>query len=126
ISRRETSTYILVLVVQGQLIYELNSSTETLSRGDLLLIQPGTYRTGRNDHYPPHQKYSAHFSIEPTREDLPLPLTNPKGYELFRPYNFEYLRQRFSLLLQTWRVKTTYSHYSINGIAMELFGAAMQ
>lgn len=126
VTRRETTTHIIVLVTQGRLVYELNTTTETLSRGDILLIAPGTYRTGLSGSYPPHQKYSAHFLLKMSDHRVPAPAIGSKGYEIFKPRNFEYLRQRFSLLYQTWRSRSSYHYYSGNGIALELLGSALQ
>src|SRR5690606_23436175 len=45
---------------------------------------------------------------------------------IFKPRNLEYLRQRFSLLFQTWTAKGPYYHYICHGIALELYGNVLR
>lgn len=126
ISLRETTTFIIILVSQGQLLYELNDTTETLSQGDLLFIIPGVQRVGRSGSYPPHQKYSVHFQLEPTQAEAAIQAASDQGYILFKPRYYEYLRQRFVHLYQTWMTKDAYYEYACAGMAMELLASVLQ
>ncbi len=131
ISWRETSTYILILVTDGQLLYKLNDNKETLSKGDVVLISPGTFRAGIRGAHPPHQKYSFHFSLDSpgdksAAEIAASPLVSNKQYIIFKPRNLEYLKQRFNLLHHVWKTKAPFFECRGAGIAMELFGSVMQ
>lgn len=134
ISWRETSTFILILVCNGQLLYDFNGTKEVISKGDIVLISPGTFRTGFKGSHPPHQKYSLHFNLEQPLDiqglhdglhDGSAINISKKEYKILKPRNFEYLRQRFNLLHHVWKTKSPYYYYTGTGIAMELLGSVL-
>jgi AraC-like DNA-binding protein len=110
---------MLILVVHGKLCYILNGQMIHLEKGDLLYVPIGTLRAGVNDTSGPHQKYSAHFLIDAPDK---FPLSNPAVFRRTRTRNFEYLRQRFSILIQQWFAQLPYYETICYGIVVELLG----
>ncbi|GAA3399986.1 helix-turn-helix domain-containing protein [Paenibacillus hodogayensis] len=122
----KTTQYVVIWVVQGKFAFVLDRDEHELSRGDVLIVRPGTVRSGSNGVHPPHQKYIAHFQMEPsTLDKVPL-LAASKGYELFKTNKPEYLRQRFSMLFQSWMDKRDHYEFICHGIMTEIFGAMLQ
>ncbi|MDF2724854.1 MAG: hypothetical protein K0Q59_4529 [Paenibacillus sp.] len=122
----KTGRYVVIFVLQGHFTFLLNRDEHELAKGDILIVRPGTMRSGSNGAHPPHQKYIVHFQLEPsTLEKLPR-LASDKGYELFKTNKLEYLRQRFSMLFQSWIDKRDHYELICHGIMTEIFGSILQ
>ncbi|MCQ6557122.1 helix-turn-helix domain-containing protein [Paenibacillus mendelii] len=126
ISSLMTTKPILALITNGNLIYELDSTVVPLTKGDVLLILPGTVRTGYHESSAPHQKYAAIFHLILPPEHPFFHFTKGAGYRLFRPKGFEYLRQRFSALYRMWLSQSAFRDMTSVGILMEIVGMLMQ
>ncbi|UVI32706.1 helix-turn-helix domain-containing protein [Paenibacillus spongiae] len=126
VSSRMTEDPILALVTGGSLTYELDSTSVDLTKGDVLLIFPGTVRAGYHDPAVLHQKYAAIFQLPESYEAPFIPIMEGAGYRLFRPKGFEYLRQRFSSLYRMWLSPSAFREMICAGILMELLGMLMQ
>ncbi|NHN32694.1 hypothetical protein G9U52_22990 [Paenibacillus sp. S3N08] len=48
-----------------------------------------------------------------------------KGYRLFKTRKFEYFRQRFSQLYQTWITKLPLHEFICQGMVIELYGSLL-
>lgn len=125
-SLTKTGRYVVIFVVQGKFMFLLDNDEHELSKGDVLIVRPGTVRSGSNGSHPPHQKFIAHFQLEPSTLDKLPRLAAVKGYELFKTNKSEYLRQRFSMLFQSWIDKRDHYEFICHGIMTEIFGAILQ
>jgi len=118
-------TIVIVLVVHGQVAYEVDGRPLTLSKGDVLITYPGAVRAGGNGPFPPHRKYSAHFELAlpeafPDRERF-----EAAGYRLFRTRKFEYVLERFEQLYSHWSHRTPLHDFASQGLVMELYGSLL-
>ncbi len=126
IARSVTENHIVALVTHGNLIYRIDETDLTLSKGDFLIMRPGSMRRGLDGPYPPHQKYSVHFGLR-FPDDHPLFIHfKHSSHILYRTRKFEYFRQRFSTLHQTWNEKSDYYELICQGMMMELYGSIMR
>ncbi|MNH92862.1 Bifunctional transcriptional activator/DNA repair enzyme AdaA [compost metagenome] len=114
-----TRHHILLLVVKGKVHYTISDRTLSISKGEGLFLTQGTWRAAKADVSELHQMYSAHF------RDLPLDkLTgfNSEPYLLYRPIGFDYIKQRFSVLNESWIGKMPYYDMISEGILTEILG----
>jgi len=124
-SKFVSSQYIIVLVVYGQVMYEVDEVSLTLSKGDILITCPGTTRFGTNGPYPPHRKYSALFTLNSSQHELQNELSIIKGYQCFKSRKFDYYHQRFTLMHRQWMGSSPLREFACQGMAMEMFSSML-
>jgi AraC-like DNA-binding protein len=113
---------ILVLVVQGKLVYSINHSNVMAEKGDLIFIPKGTFRGAENDGPTPHRKYSALFD-----HSFPygtVPLFDNDSFTKRRIGNIEYVAKRFESLHRERREEKPMHPFIATGILQELAGIA--
>jgi AraC-like DNA-binding protein len=125
-SQMITDMYVLIFVTQGKFDFSFNQAAYTLSKGDVVLIRPGVVRSGSDGSYPPHQKFVAHFHLEPSSIPMLAPTEPSSGFELFKTNKAEYLRQQFYQLYQAWIDKSLYYEFICHGIITGIFGTILQ
>jgi AraC-like DNA-binding protein len=125
-SRIKSMRYVIIFVVQGTFQFQLDDFETELTKGDILYVRPGPYRSGTNGPHPPHQKYVAHFQLDPSSLLLASPHADEKGYELFKTNRAEYYRQRFHVLHQAWIDKSAYHEFVCHGLISEIYGSLLQ
>lgn len=114
-----TRHHILLLVVKGKVRYAIGDRTLCISKGEGLFLTQGTWRAAEADESEPHHMYSAHFS------DLPLDkLTgfSSEPYLQYRPIGFDYIKQRFSVLNESWIGKMPFYEMISEGLFTEILG----
>jgi AraC-like DNA-binding protein len=116
-----TENHIFMYVASGSLTYRLNHLNIPLTKGDILFIPKGTLRAGLGDGHVPHQKYAVLFLAGGT-EQSSIPMLSSKHYQLLHARNHEYIKQRFSLLVQQWLGKLPHYETICKGIMLELLG----
>ncbi|WP_020619314.1 helix-turn-helix domain-containing protein [Paenibacillus daejeonensis] len=114
-----TLTAMLIAVMEGSVLYEVEGVPYKVEKGELLYLPQGVRRSGRNSPDGPHRKYSIHFHATP---QLALQLSGPAGPCKIKTRQFEYIRQRFGVLARHWFEQRPYAPILCNGIAMELAG----
>ncbi|MFD0712252.1 helix-turn-helix domain-containing protein [Paenibacillus sp. GCM10027626] len=116
---------ILIYIVHGKVVYQLNGTDVILSKGDVLFVQAGTLRAAHNDKSGAHQKYAAHFDFT---ANIPLSkLAIPaEGFLKMKLRNTGYFRQRFSILLLQWYDTYSKQSFICDGILLELLGIAFR
>ncbi|MCU6790983.1 AraC family transcriptional regulator [Paenibacillus sp. WQ 127069] len=119
-----TEAHIFIYVVSGQLTYRLNHQDIPLTKGDVLFIPKGTLRAGIGDGTQMHQKFAFLFQSSGAADHTSIPLLAHKPYLLLHTRNHEYMKQRFSLLLQQWLGKLPHYELICTGIVLELLGIA--
>ncbi|CAG7644838.1 AraC family transcriptional regulator [Paenibacillus allorhizosphaerae] len=116
-----TRYHILLLVVKGTVDYRLGDANVTLGKGDGLFIPQGTLRSRsvHTDASEPQQMYSVHF-----RDSSPEYLVHfmDEPYKRIRPFGYDYLKQRFSMLSECWLGKMPCYEMISQGIALEILG----
>lgn len=116
-----TTTHAMALIVSGKLNYRIDGQTLRLTRGDLIHIPPDCLREGFPEQDAQHQKYWVTFSAD--REAAPpYPLLMRRTPITARTRQYEYLKQRFSLLVQQWRGKLPYFEPICEALAAEIVG----
>ncbi|NHN29002.1 AraC family transcriptional regulator [Paenibacillus agricola] len=118
-----TESHIFMYIAGGHLTYRLNHLNIPLTQGDILYIPKGTLRAGMGDGSSSHQKYAVLFSAEETdMGQSPIQMLGGKHYQLLHARNYEYMKQRFSLLIQQWLGKLPHYEVICKGIMLELLG----
>lgn len=117
-----TPNHILIFVSEGQLTYTVSSDEIHLEKGDLLYIPEGALRSGTNFANQPHQKFSAHFRLNGEDEKTSSSLFTHQTYKKINIRNFNYIKQRFSLLIQHWIGRSPSYNFICHGILLELIG----
>ncbi|WP_028550827.1 AraC family transcriptional regulator [Paenibacillus sp. UNC451MF] len=119
VSKAPTRHHIILLVVKGKVHYHFDNVSVSLGKGEGLFIPQGTMRSAEADAVEPQQMYSAHF------RDLPSELLAhfmDEPFKCFRPLSYEYLRQRFAVLNESWIGKMPCFEMITQGILMEILG----
>jgi AraC-like DNA-binding protein len=124
-SKFVSNQYIIVMVVYGQVMYEIDEVSLALSKGDILITYPGVTRFGTNGPYPPHRKYSAHFTLDPSQQELLNELPVIKGYQHFKSRKFDYYHQRFTSMHRQWMGSSPLREFACQGMVMELFSSML-
>jgi AraC-like DNA-binding protein len=115
----QTNTYAVALIISGKLSYRIDGTTLYLSKGDLLFIPTNCMREASHVDQDHHQKYWATFVM--SRSDLdPLPMLTKPQHRSIRTRQYEYFKQRFSLLVQQWMGKLPYYTQICSAIVMEM------
>jgi AraC-like DNA-binding protein len=121
-----SNQYIIVMVTYGQVMYEIDEVSLTLNKGDILITYPGKTRFGSNGPYPPHRKYSAHFTLDPSQSDLLNELSvNKDGSHHFKTRKFDYYHQRFTSMHRQWIGASPLREFACQGMVMELFSSLL-
>jgi len=113
--------YTFVYVTQGTVRYTLNGVPADLRKSEFLLMPPGTLREACNHPDGMHQKYAILF-MPSAAEIETLPLLQAKDCTIARAGNFEYVRQRFSILYHQWSGRQPFYRTLAGGILVELLG----
>lgn len=109
--------HILFLVIHGSFIYRIGDVVYRLSKGDMMYMPYGVVREGIQDKDERHLKYTILFDLAP---DVELPLLQRQQVVHFKVSNFEYMKQRFSILVQQWLGGLPYYELMSETIAKEL------
>lgn len=125
-SRIKSMRHVIIFVVQGTFQFELDDFHTELTKGDILFVRPGPYRSGTNGPFPPHQKYVAHFQLDEASRQLSAPHGSGKGYVIYKTNRAEYFRQRFHALHHAWIDKSDYHEFVCHGLISEIFGSMLQ
>ena len=113
-----TTNHILLLMTRGTIEYTVMNVTCSLTRGDMLFVPQGVIRRAVNPSREPHEMYVAHFQYEGSEDDMPL--LSEGRFRMARLTNFDYIRQRFSLLTQHWIRKSVHSRTFCHSMLLEL------
>lgn len=125
-SQTITDMLVVVFVTHGKFHFHFDDAAYILSKGDVVVIRPGVVRSGYDGTFPPHQKYSAHFHLEPSALPILSPIVSNKGFDVFKTHKAEYLRQRFHQLYQSWIDKSIGHEFICHGMMTEIFGTILQ
>ncbi|WNR44059.1 helix-turn-helix transcriptional regulator [Paenibacillus roseipurpureus] len=109
--------HILFLVIQGSFTYIIGNETYRLMKGDILYMPYGVVREGIQMDGELHQKYTILFDLHPN-QNLPILMQHQTVH--IKTNNFEYLKQRFSILVQQWLGRLPYFQMMCEVIAQEL------
>ena len=112
------NNHILLLIADGKITYTVGTDAIPLTRGDALFIPAGTLRAADNGMQDAHDMYVAHFRYAGDGDGLPL-LSAPRALKT-RVHNFDYMRHRFTLLIQHWLRKSAYMGALCHGILLEM------
>ncbi|WP_409347028.1 helix-turn-helix domain-containing protein [Paenibacillus sp. MBLB4367] len=119
-TRSERLTYnIMILVLEGTVLYTLNHEDIVAEKGDFLLIPAGTSRSARNTDAP-HQKLTALFYHDPVQPEDGLLLKRLK----LKIRDFDYAHRRFSQLFHEMLEKKPYYESLCRSIVIELTSLA--
>lgn len=116
-----TTSHAMALVVTGKLYYRIDGETLHAKKGDLLFIPEGCMREAFHDHSDHHRKYWVTFAGA-TAGRPPIPLLDRRTPFLTRTRHYEYMKQRFSMLLQQWMGKLPHYEIICSAIVAELLG----
>lgn len=111
--------YVLVLVVSGQLTYHINGKLLYASKGDLLLLPPGTKREAYNHNKQLHQKYAVIFSADHHCE---LPLLEQTTYVHMQTRAFPYMKNQLVAIYRQTLEKRSFFKTIIAGMLLEMLG----
>ncbi|MDE1549815.1 AraC family transcriptional regulator [Jeotgalibaca caeni] len=110
------SSHILLMMTHGEIIYTLNRETFHLKKNDVLFIPKGIIRKAKS--ITPHTWNVVHFQYQGEGEALPL-LQKDEAF-LVHFHQNEYLKQRFSLLIQHWLRKPKFASTMHHSILLEI------
>lgn len=116
-----TTTCALAFIVSGRTNYRIDGSLLKLGKGDLLFIPAGCLREAFHDGDDYHQKYWVTFAGTTSTEDV-YPLLAGQSPRQLRTSQFEYMKQRFALLVQQWMGKLPYYGPICEAIVVEMLG----
>jgi len=114
----KTNNHILILVTEGSMQYTIEDRLFPLHKGDILFVPQGAVRFASNSSKLAHEMYVAHFHYSGAGEKLPLLVDLLHRYA--HPFNFDYLKQRFSLLSQHWLRKSPCTATICHSILLEI------
>jgi AraC-like DNA-binding protein len=114
----KTPNHILILLTSGSITYDVENQRFHLHKGDLLYVPQGIVRSATNHTDSTHEMYVAHFLYEGTGEGLPL--LQQGAVQYIKLFQFEYMKQRFSLLTQHWLRKQLYTDTFCHSILLEM------
>lgn len=116
-----TTVHAVALIVSGKLCYRIDGNVLHLGKGDLIHIPPGCLREGFPERGDQHQKYWVTFLVAGD-DRAPFPLLKRRAPFTVRTRQYEYLKQRFSLLVQQWRGKLSYYDSICEALTAEIVG----
>ena len=111
---------VLVLVVAGKVVYQIEGNRIVAEKGDLLVLPRSIKRAGENHGSGLHQKYTILFTCD--EEAALLPYLGSGKQTLIKPRNFESLRRRFEKLFGEMRGGRSFRLFICQGILQELLG----
>ncbi|MDF2720525.1 MAG: AraC family transcriptional regulator [Paenibacillus sp.] len=118
IRQRIAANHILILVTNGECIYTIEGNDLHLKRGDALYVPEGVIRSARRSHS--HlQWHVAHFHVEESLETS-IPLLRNNHYLHIQLLNNDYLKNRFSYLIQHWLRKPVYHEAIYHCVLLEM------
>jgi AraC-like DNA-binding protein len=118
VPKAKTNNRILLLMTNGSITYQVENETYRLSKGDVLYIPEGVVRSAVNEASVSHEMYVAHFRYYGKGEGLTiLNEERPCQVKLFQ---YDYMKQRFSLLTQHWLRKQQYISTFCHSILLEM------
>lgn len=114
-----TEHHILFFVTRGIALYHFDDSTVRVNQGEGMFIRQNIARWAEPAGKEPISMYYIHF-----REvaDADLHAFDGERYRLLQPLNFDYLKQRFSMLVECWIGRMPSYDLISRGMAMELLG----
>ncbi|MDF2724158.1 MAG: hypothetical protein K0Q59_3833 [Paenibacillus sp.] len=116
----ENDTFILV--ESGSLIYIVDGNRIPLTKGDVLYIPQGHVRSAICDPPHTHHMYGILFKRPRSLEQPVLPMLEQERIQHLHTRNFDYLKQRCSLLVQHWLGQMPHYHAICAGIFTEIVG----
>lgn len=127
VAKKAALQHTLIFVTSGKATYWLNETEIGLNKGDVLYIPSGgSVGFNENGHHEQHQKFSVHFnSTAEADQSLPT-LLSSSDYFKCHMRNFDYFKQRCSMLLQQWSEPSPGHHMICQGILLELIGLILK
>lgn len=113
---------VFLFVESGCLAYVIDGNRLPLVKGDLLYFPAGSLRYAAADGIHGHQKYAVLFRR--TVADTSIPLLDNRRHRVVHSRNYDYVKQRFSLLIQQWLGKLPHYETICRGILLEMLGIA--
>jgi len=127
LAKKEARHQTLIFVTSGQATYWLNGTEIDLNKGDVLYIPSGEAVGFNASGHHKHQKYSVHFSSTEDADQLLTALFSTSDYYYkCHMRNFDYFKQRCSMLLQLWSDSSPGHHIICQGILLELIGLILK
>lgn len=112
--------HILLLVTSGSITYTIDGQPLFLRKGDALFAPRGAIRSAENSGLESPEIYVAHFRSEPGETVLPLLQERRPLHLHIQPFHYDYFKQRFSRLTQSWLRKTAYSSIVCHSVLLEM------
>lgn len=114
-----SQTHIIIFVTEGTLVYVVEDEPYEMEKGDIILVPQGVMR-GVQGNCPKsgHDMYLFRFTHDGTDDGLPILLSKRPSF--VRTSQFEYMKQRFSLVTQHWLRKSAYSGILCQCMLMEI------
>ncbi|MDF2722877.1 MAG: hypothetical protein K0Q59_2552 [Paenibacillus sp.] len=123
VSSRVTTHHILFLITRGKAYYQVDDREVEVNKGEGLFIPQGAMRSAQKDEREPLNIYSVHFrNVNP--EDIASFTGIP--YTMIRPFSFDYLKQRYSMLHECWMGKMPNYELIARGISYEILGVVQR
>jgi YesN/AraC family two-component response regulator len=113
-----TNTHIILLVTEGSVTYQFHDEYVQLQARELMFIPYQTFRSALP--CPPnyHKMYSAHFMLD--SGGLELPFLQKGERKKVTIHQFEYLKQRFSLLSELWKDRVPHYELHCQAVLLEI------
>lgn len=115
--------HIIFLLIRGTVTYHIDGQAITVRKGQGMYLAQGTVREAYGDPHDPPLMYSIHF-VDPPHDYI----TGFAGesYTLFHPSHFDYLKQRFTTLYESWVGKLPCYQLVTSAITMEIIALIQQ
>ncbi|MFD0714243.1 helix-turn-helix domain-containing protein [Paenibacillus sp. GCM10027626] len=126
LAKKEAPHQTMIFVTSGLATYWLNGTEISLIKGDVLYIPSGEAVGFNVNGQHKHQKYSVHFSSEAKPDQSLTALFSTSDYFKCHMRNFDYFKQRCSMLLQQWSDPSPGHHMICQGILLELIGLILK
>ncbi|MCI3921609.1 AraC family transcriptional regulator [Paenibacillus sp. TRM 82003] len=121
--REKVRFHILVLVVEGSVVYDIEGEQVIAQQGDFLYIPISTTRAGSNHPSGPHRKYTVIFQTDPAFA-AGIPFLEKARFVKRKLRNVSYLLHRFERLFEEMRDGGALRSYICLGIFQEMIGWA--
>lgn len=126
VPEERTRNSILLFVTSGAVAYRADGRIFELTRGDLLYLPEGAVRSAAHPAGSAHDMYAAHFRFPDAGDLFPRLRRREEAAFRIKTYQYEYVKQRFSLLTQHWLRKHPYSAAHCHSIVLELLAIALE
>ncbi|MFC4778017.1 helix-turn-helix domain-containing protein [Paenibacillus sp. GCM10023252] len=120
-ARSPIPRHIFFLVTQGSFTYEVDGVIYKLSKGDALFMPHGVIREGTQQPGETHQKYTILFDMK--QDENLLPLLAERRTVHVKASSYDYMKQRFSILIQQWLGRMPYYETICETIAVEMLAS---